>query len=289
MTQENPSRPSCVRVIVVANEKGGSGKSTIAIHLAIALMKSGQSVATLDLDSRQRSFTHYIDNRLSWSRQRGRDLPTPTHVCFDEESDFSLALDEAAARAEFTGTLDRLAENHGVIIIDTAGHNHPMSRLAHARADTLITPLNDSFVDLDVLGSVDPETFAVSGISHYARLVEEARGDRRLEGRPDTDWIVLRNRLSMLNTRNKRSVGNALAELSQRLGFRCIEGLAERMIFREFYPRGLTAIDELDEGTLGTRPTMSHVAAQMEVQGLLAALLGSVAQGAAGADRADAA
>ena len=149
----------------------------------------------------------------------------------------------------------------------------PLTPFVHARADTLITPLNDSFVDLDVLGSVDPQTFGIASISHYARTVESARRMRELEGKPDTDWIVLRNRLSTLTSRNKAAVGAALRELSQRLGFRYVEGLGERVIFREFYPRGLTALDELDESTLGSRPTMSHLSAQLEVQSLVRTLL----------------
>lgn len=278
MTQEHVSCASCTRVIVVANEKGGSGKSTIAIHLAIALLRAGQSVATIDLDQRQRSFTHYIDNRLAWARQRGKELPAPSHVCFDEEAEFSTADDETEGRAAFLSAVENLAANHAYIIIDTPGHDHYLTRLAHAMADTLITPLNDSFVDLDVLASVDPESFAVAGISHYARIVEEARRERQAAGKADTNWIVLRNRLSTLTSRNKRVVGEALQDLAQRLGFRCVEGLAERVIFREFYPRGLTAIDDLDEITLGTRPTMSHVTAQVEVQNLLASLLTTPAQ-----------
>ncbi|MGA2565291.1 MAG: division plane positioning ATPase MipZ [Pseudolabrys sp.] len=288
MTQENSCAP-CVRVIVVGNEKGGSGKSTVAIHLAIALLRSGQSVATIDLDWRQRSFTHYIDNRLAWSRQRGKELPTPTHVCFDEEAEFLTAEDEAAGRAAFTSAFETLAANHSYIVIDTPGHNHYLARLAHTLADTLITPLNDSFVDLDVLGSVDPETFGVSGISHYAQTVEDARRARQAAGKPDMNWIVLRNRLSTLTSRNKRFVGDALQDLSRRLGFRCVEGLAERVIFREFYPRGLTAVDDLDEITLGTRPTMSHVTAQLEVQSLLAALWAVPAPAADSFGQADAA
>jgi chromosome partitioning protein len=278
MTYENTSCAPCVRVIAVANEKGGSGKSTVGIHIAIALMRMGQSVATLDLDWRQRTLTHYIDNRLAWARQRGKELPTPTHVCFDEEAEFLTAENEAAGRAAFADTLQNLAGSHGYLVIDTPGHNHYLSRLAHMVADTLITPLNDSFVDLDVLGSVDPETFSINGVSHYARVVEEARRERQIAGKPDIDWIVLRNRLSSLTSRNKRFVGDALQDLSQKLGFRCIEGLAERVIFREFYPRGLTAVDDLDNVTLGTRPTMSHVTAQLEVQQLIAALLGAPAQ-----------
>jgi chromosome partitioning protein len=277
MMHDSSSSTPCVRVIVVANEKGGSGKSTVAIHLAIALIKSGQSVATIDLDCRQRSFTHYIDNRLAWARQCGKELPAPTHVCFDEEAEFSTE-DEAAGRSALISTLENLANNHSYVIIDTPGQNHYLPRLAHSMADTLITPLNDSFVDLDVLGSVDPDSFSITGISHYGQFVEDARRARQMEGKSDLDWIVLRNRLSNLASRNKRFVGDAIRDLSQSLGFRCIEGFAERVIYREFYPRGLTAVDELSESTLGARPTMSHVTAQLEVQSLVAALLGASSQ-----------
>ena len=263
MIPENANRG---RVIVVGNEKGGSGKSTVAIHIAIALIKSGQSVATIDLDARQRSFTQYIENRRAWAKRAGRDLEIPNHYCFDETVDYPTADDEAAGSASLTETVDALARSNDFIVIDTPGHNHYLMRLAHAMADTVITPLNDSFVDFDVLGTVDPETFGVTGTSHYSDMVAQARRQR------SSDWIVLRNRLSSLGSRNKRFVGDALQQLSQRLDFRCVEGLAERVIFREFYPRGLTAVDDLDELTLGTRPTMSHVTARLEMENLLSAM-----------------
>ena len=123
-----------------------------------------------------------------------------------------------------------------------------------------------------MLGTVDPETFGVTGPSHYANAVAEALQQRLQSGDPPTDWIVLRNRLSMLGSRNKRLVGEGLQELSQTLKFRFIDGLAERVIFREFYPRGLTAFDDLDETTLGTRPTLSHVTARQEVENLINAM-----------------
>ncbi|HZL60963.1 MAG TPA: division plane positioning ATPase MipZ [Pseudolabrys sp.] len=264
------ARPA--RVIVVGNEKGGSGKSTVAMHIAMALIKSGQSVATIDLDSRQRSFTHYIENRRAWARHVGRDLEIPNHTCFDPQVDYPTEEDEAAACKVLSETVDALAQSHSFIVIDTPGHDSDLMRRAHAMADTLITPLNDSFVDLDVLGTVDPETLGVTGTSHYAQMVEDARSQRQLLDGMTPDWIVLRNRLSTLGSRNKRLVGEGLQELSQRLNFRCIEGLAERVIFREFYPRGLTAVDELDEITLGTRPTMSHVTARLEIENLLGAM-----------------
>ena len=78
-------------------------------------------------------------------------------------------------------------------------------------------------------------------------MVREARRQRRVVDQATTDWIVVRNRLSTLGSRNKRLVGEGLQELSLRLGFRAVDGFAERVIFREFYPRGLTALDDLDE------------------------------------------
>ena len=230
-----------------------------------SLLKAGQSVATIDLDSPQRSLTHHVENRRAWAKRVGRNLEIPEHVGLD----CSPAGDQAEACKAFADAVERLAQTCSFIVIDTAGHGSDLMRLAHSAADTLITPLNDSFVDFDVLGTVDPETFSVSGTSHYSEMIDEVRRQRRLAGLGPIDWVVLRNRLSMLGTRNKRLVGAALQELAGKLEFRAIEGLAERMIFREFYPRGLTALDDLDETTLGTRPTMSHATARQEVASLL--------------------
>jgi chromosome partitioning protein len=276
---------SSTRVIVVANEKGGSGKSTVAMHIAIALIKSGLRVATIDLDARQKSFTHFIENRRAWARQLARDLEIPEHFSFGKVH-YPTAEDEAAGSRALTDAVDALARTYGMIVIDTPGHESYLMRLAHSLADTLITPLNDSFVDLDVLGSVDPKTFEVTATSHYSQMVQGSRRKRQLD-RASTDWIVLRNRLSTLESRNKRLVGGGLQQLSRWLDFRCIEGLAERVIFRELYPRGLTAVDDIDEVTLGTRPTMSHVTARLEIQNLLGAiLLGEPRSIAASADHA---
>lgn len=287
MIPETSSQAGFPRVIVVANEKGGSGKSTVAIHIAVALMKSGASVATIDLDSRQSTFTHYIVNRRAWAERVGRDLGIPNHICLDGNLDVADA-DERAARCKaLTDAVVTLAQSSNYIVIDTPGHDSFLVRFVHSIADTLITPLNDSFVDFDVLAGVDPETFAVTGTSHYAKMVEEARSQRQLLDNAAIDWIVLRNRLSTLgSSRNKRLVGAGLQELSQRLNFRFIDGLAERVIFREFYPRGLTAVDDIDEITLGTRPTMSHVTARLEMENLLNAMqLGNPAQSGDTADR----
>ena len=180
--------------------------------------------------------------------------------------------DEAADGKALSERIEGYAQECSFIVIDTPGHNSYLGRLAHSMADILITPLNDSFVDLDVLGTVDRQTFAIVGTSHYSQMVEEARRQYQAQNNASPDWIVLRNRLSMLNSRNTRYVGDALRELSRRLNFRSVDGLAERVIFREFYARGLTALDDFDEGTLGTRPTPSHVTARFEIENLLSAL-----------------
>src|ERR1700710_3324386 len=92
-------------------------------------------------------------------------------------------------------------------------------------------------------------------------MVRDARRKRRQLDGASTDWIVVRNRLSMLGSRNKQLVADGLKELSLRMGFRAIDGFAERVVYREFFPRGLTALDDLDAATLGTRPSMGHVTA----------------------------
>ncbi len=176
------------RVIVVANEKGGSGKSTVAMHIAVALIKSGQRVATIDLDARQKSFTHFIENRRAWAKQIARDLQIPDHFCFGKVH-YPTAEDEAAGCKALTDAVDTLSLTYGVILIDTPGHDSYLMRLAHSLADTLITPLNDSFVDLDVLGTVDPRTFEVTGTSHYSQMVQAARRQRHLDRASTENFI----------------------------------------------------------------------------------------------------
>jgi len=266
-----PVRQSA-HVVVLGNEKGGSGKSTTALHIAVALLKAGQRVATVDLDSRQKSFTHYIDNRRAWAERARIKLDLPTHYCVARAEGNSLQGNEAQELAAFTKAIGEIERNHDIVVIDTPGSDTFLMRLAHSMADTLVTPLNDSFVDFDVLGTLDPINYTVTGESHYAEMVREARRQRRLVDGKLTDWIVVRNRLSSLGSRNRKLVGDGLIELSRRMGFRSVEGIAERVVYREFFPRGLTAFDALDEATLGTRPSLSHLTAREEVIALLNAL-----------------
>jgi chromosome partitioning protein len=272
LIEASTRKPASAHVVVLGNEKGGSGKSTTAMHVAVALMNVGQRVATIDLDSRQRSFTHCVENRRAWAKHARVDLKLPVHFCVARGAKLKLDENEAIEFAGFAEAIAAVEQSHDFVIVDTPGTDSYLTRLAHSMADTLITPLNDSFVDFDVLGTVDAATFAVTGESHYAEMVRDARRQRRLIHGTRMDWVVVRNRLSMLGSRNKRLMGEGLSELAARLGFRCVDGLAERIVYREFFPRGLSALDDLDEATLGTRPSLSHVTARDEVMGLIAAL-----------------
>ncbi|MBR0933740.1 division plane positioning ATPase MipZ [Bradyrhizobium jicamae] len=260
------------RVIVVGNNKGGSGKSTVAMHVAIALIKAGQRVATIDLDNKQKTLTHYVDYRRDWARESSLKLEVPTHMCFETVGGRTSEV-ETLGRNALAEIVEWLSRSHDFVVIDGPGHDTYLASFAHSLANTLITPLNDSFLDFDVLGTIDARSFKVTGISHYAKMVEEARRQRSVLDQPALDWVVLRNRLSTLGSRNKRLVGEALSELSTTLNFRLVDGLAERVIFREFYPRGLTAIDDVDQLALGARPTMSHVTARLEMERLMTAIM----------------
>ena len=252
-------------VIVVGNEKGGSGKTTIAMHIAVALMKSGQRLATIDLDSRQRTLTHYIENRRAWARRCHVDLELPTHLTVAYAEGARVDENEAAEFADFGKAVAAIEHRHDFVVIDTPPHDSYLMRLAHSVTDTLVTPLNDSFVDFAVLGTVDPTTYAVTGESHYAKMVREARQQRRVADGVQMDWVVVRNRLSILDSRNKQRIVEGLGELATRLGFRSADALAERVVYRELFPRGLTALDELNEKTLGARPNLAHLTARHEI------------------------
>jgi len=175
LMQADVGKPLSAHVIVLGNEKGGSGKSTTAMHVAVALLQAGQRVATIDLDSRQKSFTHYIENRRDWAERTRIKLDVPKHFCVARG--FGLRLDDIEAQefAAFAEAVSTVESTHDFVVIDTPGSDSYMMRLAHSMADTLITPINDSFVDFDVLGTIDPETFALTGTSHYGEMVREVR------------------------------------------------------------------------------------------------------------------
>jgi chromosome partitioning protein len=259
-------------VIVLGNEKGGSGKSTTAMHIIVALLRRGARVASIDTDGRQRSLTRTIENRAIWKQKSGLPLEMPTHFTVPVGEGDTVADIEGREFRAFAEAVSRTEYGFDAIVVDTAGSNTYLMRVSHAMADTLVTPINDSFVDFDVLARVDPETYAVTGPSHYAGLVAEARRQRSLIDPRPMDWVVVRNRLGARATRNRRKLGDALATLAGQVGFRVAEGISERVVFRELFPRGLTVLDALDRKTLGMEPTASHAAAREEIRRLIATL-----------------
>jgi len=243
--------------IVFANEKGGTGKSTTAAHAAIALAATGHNVAALDLDSRQRTMTRYLENRDATMRRLNKPLPQARYKVLEEQT-----------HEKLEATIRELSEGTDVIVIDTPGRDDPIARAAILKADTLVTPMNDSFVDLDLIGQVHPENYKITKPSFYAELIWNSRTQRAKNTGRSVDWVVLRNRLQHIESHNLRRVGAALDELARRVGFRVIPGLGERVIYRELFPKGLTLLDYEQLGEVG----ISHITARQELREMIAGL-----------------
>lgn len=254
-------------VVVIGNEKGGSGKTTIAMHLAVALLKEGHRVGTIDLDSNQKGLTRYIENRRIWANHRRIELELPLHRFVPRAEGTKLEDNEAKELTAFEGIISDIRKSVDFLVIDTPSTDTYLMRLAHLVADTLLTPVTDSFLDLGTLGSIDPITHEVTGTGHYAEMVCAARRRRRQFDRGGADWVVIRNR----STRG-RLVRRGVAELGIRLGLRDVEGCAERIVYRQFFPAGLTALDTLDEATFGAAQGQSHRLAQREMRMLVGLL-----------------
>lgn len=259
------------QVIVVGNEKGGAGKSTLAIHIVAGLLHAGRRVAILDLDLRQRSMSHFFAHRAAWTAANGVTLPMPVEPDLGDGKALAKA-DEAQQIATFERAFAE-AQDVDIILIDTPGGDTPLSRAAHAKADQIVTPMNDSFVDFDMLGSVDPVTLELLKPSTYSESVWEARKHRAIkEGRHAAiDWVVITNRLAVAEARNRKRLEERMLKLAKRVGFRVGPGLRDRVIYRELFPFGLTVADLSSE----VRPvavSLAHVAARQEMRNLMQSL-----------------
>lgn len=261
---------SQAQVIVIGNEKGGAGKSTLAIHIATGLLHAGRRVAVIDLDLRQKSLERFFGNRAAWVAANGQDLPQP--ILPDMGDGKALARAPAEAQlARFAAALEAARAAADAVIIDTPGGDTEVSRAAHAAADQIVTPLNDSFVDFDMLGQVDPVTLELLKPSLYAESVWEARKARAVERGGSIDWLVLTNRLAVAAARNRQRLDERLEKLARRAGFRVGPGLRDRVIYRELFPFGLTVAD-LSEEVRPVSVSLAHVAARQELRALMLAL-----------------
>ena len=258
-------------VIVVGNEKGGAGKSTLAIHIVVGLLHAGHKVAVIDLDLRQRSLSHFFSNRAAWTAANDQSLPMPSEPDLGDGKVLAKA-DEAQQLAVFEAAFAE-AQSADVIVIDTPGGDTALSRTAHALADQIVTPMNDSFVDFDLLGQVDPVTLELLKPSIYSESVWEARKHRAIsQGRQATiDWLVVTNRLAVAEARNRRRLDERLAKLAKRVGFRVGPGLRDRVIYRELFPFGLTVAD-LSAEVRPVAVSLAHVAARQEMRSLMQAM-----------------
>ncbi len=257
-------------VVVLGNEKGGTGKSTTAMHMIVALLQLGYRVGSLDLDGRQGTLSVYLDYRARYAEASGLPLAMPEHRRIEVSQAESRDLRAADEGARFIKALAELAHQH-FIVIDTPGSDSHLTRLGHGEADALVTPLNDSFLDIDVLAKIDREQRAVLAPSVYTQMVWEQNNQRVVEGRAPIDWIVMCNRMTHIDARNKREIAGLLDQLSTRIGFRLAPGVGERMIYRERFLQGLTLLDPVeDQG--GAPESSSHAAARREVNNLLASI-----------------
>ena len=257
------------RIIVVGNEKGGAGKSTLAIHMACALLHDSFSVATIDLDLRQQSMARFFQNRATWAAASGQVLPMPVEGV-GATADLLAATDSEAA-PKLEALISDAASRADYLIIDTPGADTIVSRVAHAAAELIVTPMNDSFVDFDMLGHVDPVTLDLVKPSLYAEVVWESRKRRMLNTRKSIDWVILRNRLASTEARNRRRLDDRLEALSKRVGFRIGPGLRDRVIYRELFPFGLTVAD-LSPTVRPIPVSLTHVAARQELRSVMAAI-----------------
>lgn len=253
-------------IIVTGNEKGGCGKSTISIHLAIGLLRLGYSVATIDLDSHQATLTSYLKNRWrTMAETRDATILNPEHVHIDRADSMNVQHNREEDRWRVDTVVSELSRKHDFIIIDTPGNDRFLSIVGHSYADTLVTPMNDSFIDLDVIAKIDPQTHAFIKPSIYAEMVAD------IKLKKDLRWFLMRNRLSPTGARNKQDIADIVENLQAPLDYTLIAGLTERVVFRELFLKGLTLLDlhEKDKNAL----SMSHINARQEVRNLIRTIL----------------
>lgn len=257
-------------IIVIGNEKGGSGKTTTAMHLTVSLLKLNFKCATIDLDHRQQSLTHYVENRIASCKKYNLQLSIPQHMVLLSSDDDSKAKSALQDERNLKSMIAELSGNYDFIIIDTPGNDTTLSRVAHSRAHTVITPINESFTDLDLIANLKAENLDSKCPGVYSAMFWEQKMKRVKESREEISWIIVRNRLSNLDSRNRRRVEDALTKLSKKFGFRIAPGFRDRVIFKELFLEGFTLHDAGIVSQVRISPSM--VAARLELNHFLNSL-----------------
>ncbi|RYE06426.1 MAG: ATPase [Rickettsiaceae bacterium] len=257
------------RIFVIGNEKGGAGKTTCSMHLIAGLLDRNYKVASIDADSRQHSLTNYVNNRIQYNiDNHNNQVPLPLHYHIHESKEIDIKSREEEDTEQFREALEKASEVADFIVIDTPGSHTYLSSLAHSYADTIITPINDSFLDIDVIAKIEANDLNVVSPSIYSQMIWEQKMKRIDRNKESIQWIVMRNRLSNLDALNKRKVAKVLNQLSKRISFKLIEGFSERVIFKELFLEGLTLLDT-DKVGYNKTFNISHVAARQELRNFL--------------------
>ena len=258
------------KIIVFGNEKGGSGKSTTAMHVMAYLLQKQQTVGIVDLDIRQKSMFRFLENRKAYSKDISVNLLFPEKAFIEESSNDSKQLASKEEKELLDLQIEILKPKCNYILIDCPGANTNFSVFAHKLADLIITPINDSLIDFDLLGRLDTQNKKIKRASIYSELIWEVRKYRLELNLPSTKWVVLRNRMSHLNSKNKQQMNSSMLELSKRVGFKIVPGFSERTIFRELFVSGLTLVDV--DVVKSWKFTISHIAARNELRALMSSL-----------------
>jgi len=271
VTSEPPDLRTA-HVVVVANEKGGTGKSTLSIHISIALLKAGFRVATIDLDTRQRTLTRFFENRASWAANAPWNVELPYHHALDRGNSENVRDNETAEFGAFAAAIAEVEHEYEFVVIDTPASDSYLMRLAHSLADTLVSPINDSYIDIDVFSRVHHDRTQRGQVAQYADLVLQARRRRKLVDQGIIDWVLVRNRMSSTQSNNAKQIATSLTRLAVELQFRPAEGFHDRVIFRELFPIGLTALDPIEEAMRSNALSASQASARREIGELVATL-----------------
>lgn len=249
-------------IIVIGNEKGGAGKTTTSMHLLTSLLHLGFKASSIDLDCRQKSLSRYLENRSFYANKHNLNLYMPKHFTMDESSDAENDIEKLNI------FLEQEKQTADFILIDTPGSKTSLSNFAHSLADTIITPINDSFLDLDVIAQIEADTLRIIRPSFYAQAIWEQKMHKAKRDRGEINWLVIRNRVSSVDAKNKQRMAEVLSKLSGRLGFKVALGFNERVIYRELFLHGLTLLD-IKPGISDITLNLSHIAAKQELNNLL--------------------